>query len=69
MRLAISNPKHNAKDWFVVVYGSYRNRSEAIAASEDTSKDIRDLNPWARSARGIQDDIKKANDTEFFCLR
>lgn len=51
--------KHNSKDWFVVVYGSYRNRSEAIAASESLPKDIRDLNPWARSARGIQDDIKK----------
>jgi DamX protein len=52
--------KHNGKDWFVVVYGSYRNRSEAIAAAESLPKDIRDLNPWARSARGIQDDIKKA---------
>lgn len=51
--------KHNSKDWFVVVYGSYRTRSEAIAASESLPKDIRDLNPWARSARGIQDDIKK----------
>ncbi|NLQ18541.1 AAA family ATPase [Marinomonas sp. M1K-6] len=52
--------KHNGRDWFVVVYGSYRNRSEAIAAAESLPKDIRDLNPWARSARGIQDDIKKA---------
>ncbi len=52
--------KHNDKDWYVVVYGSYRNRSEAIAAAESLPKDIRDLNPWARSARGIQDDIKKS---------
>ncbi|WP_111639748.1 SPOR domain-containing protein [Marinomonas shanghaiensis] len=52
--------KHNGRDWFVVVYGSYRNRSEAIAVAESLPKDIRDLNPWARSARGIQDDIKKA---------
>lgn len=51
--------KHNGRDWFVVVYGSYRNRSEAIAAAENLPRDIRDLNPWARSARGIQDDIKK----------
>ncbi|MBJ7538076.1 SPOR domain-containing protein [Marinomonas transparens] len=50
---------HNGKDWFVVVYGVYRNRSEAIAAAETLPKDIRDLNPWARNARGIQDDIKK----------
>jgi len=52
--------KHNGKAWFVVVYGTYRNRSEAIAAAESLPKDIRDLNPWARSARGIQDDIRKA---------
>ena len=52
--------KHNGKAWFVVVYGTYRNRSEAIAAAENLPKDIRDLNPWARSARGIQDDIRKA---------
>ena len=52
--------RHNGKDWYVVVYGSYRNRSEAIAVAESLPKDIRDLNPWARSARGIQEDIKKA---------
>ncbi|MFT2098470.1 SPOR domain-containing protein [Marinomonas sp. 2405UD66-6] len=51
---------HNGRDWYVVVYGLYQNRSEAIAASETLPRDIRDLNPWARSARGIQDDIKKA---------
>lgn len=51
---------HQGKDWYVVVYGSYQNRSEAIAASESLPKDLRDLNPWARSARGIQADIRKA---------
>jgi DamX protein len=52
--------KHNDKDWFVVVYGTYRNRSEAIAAAETLPSDIRALNPWARSARGIQEDINKS---------
>ncbi|ETX09649.1 sporulation protein [Marinomonas ushuaiensis DSM 15871] len=52
--------KHKDRDWFVVVYGTYRNRSEAIAAAETLPSDIRALNPWARSARGIQDDINKA---------
>lgn len=51
---------HNGKAWFVVVYGTYRNRSEAIAAAESLPKDMQSLNPWARSARGIQDDINKA---------
>lgn len=51
---------HNDKNWFVVVYGTYRNRSEAIAAVEQLPKDLRSLNPWARSIRGIQQDIRKA---------
>ncbi|MFD1382730.1 SPOR domain-containing protein [Rhodanobacter aciditrophus] len=50
---------HNGRDWFVVVYGEYRNRSEAIAAVENLPRDLRDLNPWARSVRGIQQDIAK----------
>ena len=50
---------HNNRDWFVVVYGEYRNRSEAIAAVENLPRDLRDLNPWARSVRGIQQDIAK----------
>ncbi|WCN10849.1 SPOR domain-containing protein [Marinomonas mediterranea] len=51
---------HKGKAWFVVVYGSYRNRSEAIAAVEALPNDLRSLNPWARSIRGIQQDIVKA---------
>lgn len=51
---------HNNKEWYVVVYGEYRNRSEAIAAVENLPKDLRKLNPWARSVRGIQQDIRKA---------
>ncbi|RDL45388.1 sporulation protein [Marinomonas piezotolerans] len=52
---------HNDRDWYVVVYGEYRNRSEAIAAVESLPSDLRGLNPWARSVRGIQQDIRKAN--------
>ena len=52
--------KHNDREWFVVVYGIYSNRSEAIAAAESLPEDLRRLNPWARSARGIQGDIQKA---------
>jgi DamX protein len=51
---------HNGRPWFVVVYGLYRNRSEAIAGAESLPSDLRALNPWARSARGIQEDIRKA---------
>ncbi|MGB2065286.1 MAG: SPOR domain-containing protein, partial [Marinomonas gallaica] len=51
---------HNGRAWFVVVYGEYRNRSEAIAAVENLPNGLRSLNPWARSVRGIQQDIRKA---------
>lgn len=51
--------KHKGQDWFVVVYGSYRNRSEAIGALESLPKDLKSLNPWARSVLGIQQDIQK----------
>lgn len=51
---------HNGRDWYVVVYGEYRNRSEAIAAVESLPQELRTLNPWARSVRGIQQDIRKA---------
>ena len=51
---------HKEKDWYVVVYGNYRNRSEAIAAVETLPQELRGLNPWARSVRGVQQDIRKA---------
>ncbi|REG82365.1 SPOR domain-containing protein [Marinomonas pollencensis] len=51
--------KYNGRDWYVVVYGMYRNRSEAIASVESLPKDLQNLNPWARSVRSIQQDIKK----------
>lgn len=51
--------KHKGRDWFVVVYGLYSNRSEAIDAAESLPKDLRKLDPWSRSVRGIQQDIKK----------
>lgn len=53
--------QHNGRDWYVVVYGEYRNRSEAIAAVENLSQGLRQLNPWARSVRGIQQDIRKVD--------
>lgn len=53
--------EHKGRDWYVVVYGEYRNRSEAIAAVENLPGDLGSLNPWARSVRGIQQDIRRAN--------
>ncbi|MBM6550939.1 SPOR domain-containing protein [Marinomonas ostreistagni] len=52
---------HNGRPWYVVVYGEYRNRSEAIGAVENLPGGLASLNPWARSVRGIQQDIRRAN--------
>lgn len=51
---------HKGREWFVVVYGLYRNRSQAIAGIEALPRDLRALTPWARGLRGIQQDIRKA---------
>ena len=51
---------HKGREWFVVVYGLYRNRSQAIAGIEVLPRDLRALTPWARGLRGIQQDIRKA---------
>ncbi|TBR44707.1 sporulation protein [Marinomonas agarivorans] len=50
---------HNNRDWYVVVYGLYRNRGAAIAAIEELPRDLQALTPWARTVRGIQQDIRK----------
>jgi len=55
-----SNPNINAKRLVCGRVRLYRNRSEANSASEDTSQDIRDLNPWATSARWYSGRYKKA---------
>lgn len=51
--------EHNNRDWYVVVYGLYRNRGSAIAAIEELPKDLQALTPWARTVRSIQQDIRK----------
>ncbi|GAB3484254.1 AAA family ATPase [Marinomonas epiphytica] len=52
--------QYKGREWFVVVYGNYPNRSEAIAVVESLPNDLKALNPWARSVRGIQDGIRQS---------
>ncbi|MEH6576007.1 MAG: AAA family ATPase [Amphritea sp.] len=47
------------KPWHVVVYGQYKNRAAAVAASKSLPDKLRKLKPWARSVQGIQTDIKQ----------
>lgn len=47
------------KPWYVVVYGRYASRAEAMSARGELPEPLRSKRPWARSAKGIQDDIRK----------
>ncbi|MCV6611291.1 MAG: AAA family ATPase [Amphritea sp.] len=49
--------KYKNKPWFVVVYGQYKDRSTASAASKKLPADLAKLRPWARSIQGIQAEL------------
>lgn len=52
---------HQARPWFVVVYGEYPNRDAAAAAVRTLPSQLQQLQPWARQLAGIQADIRKHN--------
>ncbi|MGY8870201.1 MAG: AAA family ATPase [Pseudomonadales bacterium] len=45
--------------WHVVVYGQYANRTAANRAVSTLPQELKKLKPWARSIKGVQQDIKK----------
>lgn len=45
--------------WHVVVYGQYANRAAANRAVSSLPQELKKLKPWARSIKGVQQDIKK----------
>ncbi|MFT6914031.1 MAG: DamX protein [Motiliproteus sp.] len=50
---------YKAKPWFVVVYGNYANRAAAMTARGELPKQLRARSPWARSIKGVQEDIRR----------
>lgn len=48
---------YKEKPWFVVVYGQYKDRATASAASKKLPAELAKLRPWARSIQGIQADL------------
>lgn len=50
---------YKGKPWYVVVYGNYPDRATAVAAVADLPLELRKIRPWARSVRGVQDDIRR----------
>ncbi len=45
--------------WHVVVYGQYANKQAANRAVAGLPEELRKLKPWARSIKGVQQDIRK----------
>ncbi len=50
---------YKEKPWYVVVYGQYQNRDEAVTAIRSLPNDLKQRKPWARSIKGVQDDIRR----------
>lgn len=49
--------RYKNKPWFVVVYGQYKDRAMAQAASKSLPTALAKLKPWARTIQGIQTDL------------
>ncbi len=47
------------KPWYVVLYGRYPDRAAAMTARGELPEPLRSKRPWARSVKGIQNDIRK----------
>lgn len=53
--------KLSGKDWYVVVYGDYYSKAEALSAIDSMPSSLRDQSaqPWVRELKSIQKDIRK----------
>lgn len=49
------------KPWYVVVYGEYETRAQALAAVQHLPLGIQHLQPWPRRMSEIQQDIRKVH--------
>ncbi|MBT8146983.1 MAG: SPOR domain-containing protein, partial [Gammaproteobacteria bacterium] len=56
--LSYFESRHEDRPWFVVVHGSYSDRSAAREAIDRLPPVLRELQPWARNLSDIQADIR-----------
>jgi len=57
--IAMFKTTHSGKSWYVLVYGVYPTRQQALAALETLPPSLRqDTKPWARSIASVQKHIK-----------
>ncbi len=52
--------RHNQRDWYALVYGSYTNRSEALQAIKKLPAALQKTSPWARSFASIHKDLDQS---------
>ncbi|MGB0664571.1 MAG: SPOR domain-containing protein [Pontibacterium sp.] len=50
---------YKGKTFFVVIYGQYTSRDSAKTGISELPSSIQALRPWARSLRGVQEDVQK----------
>ena len=56
--LAQFSTSRQGERWYVVVYGDYATREQAVQAIANIPQSLQDLKPWARSFASVQNDIK-----------
>lgn len=52
--------KHNQRDWYALVYGSYNTRNEALQAIKSLPAAIQKTSPWPRSFASIHKDLDQS---------
>jgi len=52
--------KHNQRNWYALVYGTYSNRNEALQAIKKLPAAIQKKSPWVRSFASIHKDLDQS---------
>jgi len=52
--------RHNQRNWYALVYGTYSNRQEALQAIKKLPPELQKTSPWARSFASIHKDLDQS---------
>jgi len=56
--------RHDARDWYAVVYGVYPGREQAQAAIARLPAELRDASPWIRSFASIHAELDRTENNQ-----
>ena len=59
-KAVIFHTRHNQRNWYALVYGTYNNRQEALQAIKQLPKALQKTSPWARSFASIHKDLDQS---------